>query len=170
MGAEARRVTWARIDDALPQHPKLLSAGPLARDLFVSALCHCNRYLTDGWISLEELRALGRYEGIFFDSPNTLPGILEPVSVDVVIASLVANGLLEVHGGRYFVHDYPEYQPSRSEVEEQRALWREKKKRQRGEANGEAGEFIECVTCGLKFKTRARHFEHMENVHGRVSA
>jgi hypothetical protein len=158
-------MTWTRVDDGLYEHPKLLSAGPLARDLFTCTLQYCNRYLTDGWISHDALRALGRYDGLYVDAPDTLPGMFEPVSVETVIVVLVSNGLLERHGERYRVHDFLDYQPSRSEVEQQRALWREQKRRRR---QAEQADEVRCERCTLSFKTQARLDEHAENVHGRV--
>ncbi len=41
-------MSWIKIDDQFSDHPKIIEAGPLAGWLYVSSLCYCGRYLTDG--------------------------------------------------------------------------------------------------------------------------
>jgi len=49
-GARQARVTWVRLDGALPQHPKLLAVGVPGFYVYVRGLCYAGQYLTDGLI------------------------------------------------------------------------------------------------------------------------
>jgi hypothetical protein len=52
-------VSWVRLDDAMPEHPKIAGLSDAAFRLHVSALCYSGRHLTDGEISRGVLRLLG---------------------------------------------------------------------------------------------------------------
>lgn len=106
---------WVRIDDGFPHHPKFVKAGPLAQQLLVAAICHCNRYLTDGRISMEELKALVSYNGIYVDDEN-LPGEVGTPHIEDVAEKLIRAGALEYRDGEFAIHDYLDYQPSRALV------------------------------------------------------
>ena len=150
-------MTWVRLEPGFPRHPKTLGIGPLGRELFVAALCRCNEYLTDGLISLDELRHLGHYDGLFWNSPRILPGMFEPIAVDDVIASLIEAELMSRQNGHLLIHDYGDFQPTKQQRLEQRELWREQKRRQRARP--------ECPRCGLELRGQTLD-EHLENVHG----
>jgi hypothetical protein len=158
-------MTWVRLEPGFPRHPKTLGIGPLGRELFVAALCRCNEFLTDGRISLDELRLLGHYEGLFSSSPRVLPGMFEPVSVDDVIESLIAAQLVSLTDGFVFIHDYTDFQPSKAQRLEQRELWRKQKQRQRGREPGP-----KCPHCTYELRNERLLAEHLENVHGIVEA
>lgn len=51
-------MTWVKIDDKAPSHPKLIAAGAEAAWLWLCGLCYCNSYQTDGIIPQGALRAL----------------------------------------------------------------------------------------------------------------
>lgn len=51
-------MTWVKIDDKAPSHPKLIAAGAEASWLWLCGLCYCNSYQTDGVIPQGALRAL----------------------------------------------------------------------------------------------------------------
>jgi hypothetical protein len=57
-------VTWVRLDDEFPAHPKLAEVGPLGLAMQVAALCYCNRYLTDGFIPRGAAATLLDFNGI----------------------------------------------------------------------------------------------------------
>jgi hypothetical protein len=111
-------MTWVRLDDGAPEHPKVVGLGDDAFALWVRALCYCNRALTDGFVPSGALSSLSRAK--------------RPADV---AAKLVAEKLWEPVDGGYQVHDYTDFQPSRAEIEEQR---REKSeaKRRAGQAGG----------------------------------
>jgi hypothetical protein len=55
-------MAWALLDDNFPLHPKVMAAveiHPLARDLFVCALCYCRKFHTDGTIPSHVLKVIG---------------------------------------------------------------------------------------------------------------
>ena len=59
-------MTWVKLDDGFPEHPKLIQAGAAAGWLYVAALCYSARNLTDGHIPaavlprLADVKAPGR--------------------------------------------------------------------------------------------------------------
>lgn len=94
---------WIRLDDQIAHHPKFVAAGPTASWLWICGQSYCARYLTDGLIPASALPTLG-------------VGNAPTKHAD----ALVAVGLWERVDGGYRVHDYHEYQPSKTEVERRR--------------------------------------------------
>lgn len=117
-------VAWVRLDDNFFSHPKAVSAGRDARDLFLAGMCFCNRGLTDGFIPGEALRRLA--------------ADAEVDNAPALAAKLVEVGLWEATDGGYRIHQYLDYQPSKERVEAERAAnaqrqaeWRDRKKEAR---------------------------------------
>lgn len=99
-------MAWVKLDDDFFSNPKVIKAGRDARDLYLAALCFCNRGLTDGFIPEEALRRLAADADI--DDPRTHA------------ERLVEVGLwLHAEGG-YQVHAYLEFQPSAESVKQKR--------------------------------------------------
>lgn len=94
-------MTWARLEDNMPEHPKIAALSDGAFRLHIRAICYAARYGTDGEISAAAFRILGgraKYaselvEGAVWDTTSR---------------------------GGWSVHDFLEYNPSRREVEERR--------------------------------------------------
>lgn len=106
-------MAWVRIDDKFAQHPKVLAAGPLGMALHIAALCHCNQYLTDGFVSKQTASNLLR-----FDSLALVDGLAgTDVDWPAVVEMLVCSGLWEPVDGGWVIHDYLEYQPSRKQIQ-----------------------------------------------------
>lgn len=105
---------WAKIDDRLHNHPKALSAGLPALGLHLLALSFCACYLTDGFV------------------PNTWIKARRKLAEKLVLA-----GLWERAEDGYQIHHYLEYNPSRKDVETERAEARVRMNRTRssGELN-----------------------------------
>ena len=104
---------WVRIDDSLPDHPKVaLVADDAAMWLHVCGLCYANRYLTNGFIPKEQVKRLARNRGA---------------------AKLVKAGLWDEVDGGYQIHDYLEYQSSRDKVLADREAAKKRMARARGE-------------------------------------
>ena len=59
-GAHLGHELGPRLDDNFPDHPKVLAAGPLAKALYIDALCYCNRMLTNGWVPAAMATRLAR--------------------------------------------------------------------------------------------------------------
>src|ERR1035437_8742986 len=49
-------MTWVRIDDGFPEHPKIARVGAFGAWLQLQALAYCNRNLTDGFVPSNEIR------------------------------------------------------------------------------------------------------------------
>lgn len=119
------RVTWVRLDDGFPDHPKVLSVGPRGCVIQIRAICYCSRFLTDGLIS--------RAAYMLITADLAMEG-----GPDAMAESMVKAGLWErVVPDGWRVHDYLEYNPSRTQVEEARRLRSEAGKRG-GMASGES--------------------------------
>lgn len=108
---------WAKLDDALLDHPKILQAsGGLGQDGRVKALgtyalglLYANKHLTDGFLSraaMQELRV-----------STTTARIM------------VAVGLWSVVKGGYKVHDFHDHNPKASDVQAKRKADRERKRK-----------------------------------------
>lgn len=89
-------MTWVRLEDSFPEHPKILGLSVAAKWLIVEGLCWCNRNLTDGFIADEAAPRLG--------ATRKLTG------------ELVEAGVWERCDGGWRVHDYEDFQPSRDRV------------------------------------------------------
>lgn len=135
-------MSWVKLDDHFPDHPKIAQAGPLGLAMQVAGLCYCNRYLTDGFIPKSAAKKLLDFEGIAVTwDHNEFVGGVEEVEWHTVVAQLVGAGVWrEVEGG-WQIHDYTEYQPSRSKVVEDRkaAKRRMEQNRKKGKTNGYGG-------------------------------
>lgn len=115
-------MTWVRLDDGAPLHPKLLAVGPEAAWLWVAGLAYANRHVTNGAIPPQALPAL-------YPSDHWPRARLAKLA-----AALVAEGLWTAReGGGWEIHDYAQYQAEamRDAVDERRAWERERKAKQR---------------------------------------
>lgn len=92
-------MSWVKIDDQFPDHPKVVAAGPLASWMYVCGLSYCARFLTDGFIPAAQIRRLADVDG-----------------ATQLAETLVRVGLWEHAEGGYQVHDYLEYQPSKEKA------------------------------------------------------
>ncbi|MQB00517.1 MAG: hypothetical protein GEU78_09540 [Actinobacteria bacterium] len=93
---------WVNLDDKMPDHPKITGLSDAAFRLNVSAICYCNRHLTDGLIDADEVPRLVRR---FRRS---------------AVNELVTRGVWLHHEVLhcYEVHDYLQWNKSRVQVEE----------------------------------------------------
>jgi len=107
-------MTWVRIDDTFPEHPKVLEAGGDAAWLHVCGLAYCARNTTDGLIHRNVVTRLSDRR--------------QPLKL---ADRLVATGIWDLDGKDYRIHDYLKYNPSREQVEAERAA--------RSEARAKAG-------------------------------
>lgn len=111
-------MAWIKLDDNFPDHQKVERLNDSAFRLHVSALCHCARNLTDGFVSR---KSLGRL------TDNSRPSRLT--------SKLIDAGLWAATEGGWFVHDYLDYNPSAEAVRAERKVtaervrkWRELRK------------------------------------------
>ena len=142
-------MAWVRLDEDFAQHPKVLRAGPLAMAMQVAALCYCNRNLTDGFIPRGAARTLLDWQivdknGTVHELAYTSGTVGNDVTSDWVIELLVDAELWDEQPNGYQIHDYLDYQPSKSSVTKQREgtkarvrKWRENKQEiKKQEGNG----------------------------------
>jgi hypothetical protein len=118
-------VSWSKLDDNFPDHPKVVRLGvlrPLAGWLFVCGLAYCARYLTDGFIPRERLPLLMSVEHLSVATGGVrgLASVGEDVTVEMLAARLVEVGLWHHRDDGFQVHDYLEYNPSRQKVLDER--------------------------------------------------
>jgi hypothetical protein len=107
-------MAWVRLDDGFWRHPKVLGLPANAFQLHIAALCWSAEQRTDGYLtkaSLVHIRA-----------------VLWQRSGSRVAARLVEAGLWEKapdgSDWQYRIHDFLDYNPSREQVERERARWR----------------------------------------------
>lgn len=99
-------MSWLKIDDQFPHHPKLVSISIPARWAYMEGLCYCAQYLTDGFIADGQARLIA--------SPKVRAELLEAVLWH------------EVKGG-ISVHDYLDYNPTKAQVMAEREAARKRK-------------------------------------------
>jgi hypothetical protein len=107
-------VTWIKLDDTLPNNPKILPLSDKAFRLYIEGLCYANQYLTDGFLAQAVINRL--------DNGNAYQELLN------------AGLWLEVEAGAQ-IHDYCEHQTSRKVVEEKREQVRNRVTRYREKGN-----------------------------------
>ena len=95
-------MTWIKIDDSFPDHPKIIGLSDQAFRIHIRCLCYCGRYLTDGFIPYAAVNA-------FLSDPDSDP-----------IGELRTIGLWIAAEGGFVIHDYLEHQTSKGEVAEKR--------------------------------------------------
>lgn len=99
-------IGWIKLDAGFPEHPKVPGISDVAFRLHVSAMCWCNRHLTDGTVPVSVLKTLVPS----YDGP-----------IEEVALSLVNAGLWEIEEPAervtfFKIHDYLDYQRSRETV------------------------------------------------------
>lgn len=107
-------MTWIKLDDTLPNNPKILPLSDKAFRLYIEGLCYANQYLTDGFLAQAVVNRL--------DSDNAAQELL------------TAGLWIEVDLGMQ-IHDYCEHQTSRKVVEAKREQVRNRVTRYREKSN-----------------------------------
>jgi hypothetical protein len=125
-------VPWIKVDERYDEHRKFAEVGPLGVALWLAGLAYCNRNLTDGFIPWSTARTLvswsflstGGHETQIFiallpePDQEAIPVEVEP---DIVIGMLLTSGLWDVEARGYRVHDFHKYQPTKADIEAERA-------------------------------------------------
>lgn len=97
-------MTWVRIDDTFPDHPKIVGLSDAAFRAHVSGLCYAGRYLTDGHIPTSALRQIGTRKAA---------------------QELEARGIWDKTDHGWVINDFLDYNPSKAEVQAERERKRE---------------------------------------------
>lgn len=107
-------MTWVKIDDSFPNHPKIVGLSDKAFRIHISGLCYCGTYLTDGFIPMQIAGRLAN-EDMAYIAELSKAGLWREAPQD--------NG--------FYIHDYLAHQTSKTQVEEKRQTVRERQKRYR---------------------------------------
>lgn len=121
-------MAYAQIHVDAIDHFKVGGLSDAAFRLWVTALCYCQKHLTDGAIDRRAVKML---------RAKTTPAVVQ---------ELVAAELWHETEIGYQVHDFTVWNRTRSEVEAQREKWRGKKARVSGVSKGEAPENLGGVS------------------------
>lgn len=114
-------MTWVKLDDQFPDHPKVIAAGPDAAWLYVAGLCFASKYLTDGFVPTHMLQHLTKQK-----------------RPEVLVARLVELGMWSEVDGGWAIHDYAKHQRTRAQIEAERAAAsRRQSQRRHGVTTGE---------------------------------
>lgn len=106
-------MTWFRVEQDLPDNPKIAQAGTTAAWLYVCGIAYCSRNLTDGFIP-----AVVAHRLTIFDNPEE--------TCEQSAHKLCLTGLWEQVIGGYSVANYLKWQPSKAEIEAKREAARER--------------------------------------------
>jgi hypothetical protein len=112
-------VTWIKIDDSFPNHPKVIGLSDRAFRTHITGLCYCGTYLTDGFIPYAAVNAIVK-------EPEYKP-----------TDELEAVGLWKRTDDGFIIHDYLSHQTSKEEVEHKRELSRKRSERYRTKKESE---------------------------------
>lgn len=152
-------MSWVRIDDHFDEHPKFAAAGPIGMALWLAGLAYANRNLTDGFIPWAAARNLVSWS---FLGPDDGAGrkiyrlsvssgmVGNDVDDDFAITLLLDCGLWEERDDGYEIHDYAQYQPTKSAIEATHAL-----KQAAGQAGGQASAKARA-TAGAQAKSKPK--------------
>jgi len=105
---------WARLDDQFPIHRKVGALSDASFRLHVEAICWCVRNLTDGAVSREDL-----------------PHVTRIKKSERYAAELVQRGVWHETADGWHIHDFLDYQPSKNQVQQDRASNTERQRRWR---------------------------------------
>jgi len=106
-------MAWIKLNDAFPNHPKIVGLSDLAFRIHVTGLCYCGTYLTDGYLPYTVVNTM-------ITTPELKPtDELEKVG----LWYRVVNG--------FQIHDYLAHQTSKQQVQEKQEALRERQKRYR---------------------------------------
>lgn len=108
-------MTWVKIDDSFPDHPKIKGLKDDEFRLYMTALCYSSRYLTDGVIPLNIIRTF-----------------IESRSKSSRISALVDANLWEIVDENIVILSYSEYQFTKERIESERKLAAERMAKSRG--------------------------------------
>ena len=97
-------MSWAKIDDHLFCHPKMLTVSLAARGLWITALSYAAGLERDGWFPFSGLALLARSD----------------VDLDPLAHELVHAALWSREADGYRIHDYLRYNPSAKQLQKLR--------------------------------------------------
>ena len=126
-------MTWHRSDDGFPEHPKSDAlAAHFGDDWATCAVAFM------AWHHMGCDCAARRTDGVF-SAPRAYRVVRAPrVVIDRALEGLLKVGFLDKHRDGYVFHDWSEYQPTRAELDAERAAKTERQQRWRKNLRGKA--------------------------------
>jgi len=113
-------MTWIKIDDSFPNHPKVIGLSDKAFRIHISGLCYCGTYLTDGYVPMT---AVSKW------ADEDMSVVVELVNAGLWRDAVQENG--------FRIHDYLAHQTSKQQVEDKRGALRERQKRYRDKSKSD---------------------------------
>ena len=150
-------MTWVKIDDSFPNHPKIVGLSDKAFRIHISGLCYCGTYLTDGFVPMT-IAARFANEDMAYIAELSKAGLWLEAPQD--------NG--------FYIHDYLAHQTSKTQVEEKRQTVRERQKRYRERhkvtepepQESEGGDWSNALVTPTEYRTQNtdNRIQNTENI------
>lgn len=115
-------MTWTKLADGLPRHPKIVGLSDAAFRLHIYALCYSSEQLTDGEIPDAALSTLAPKRARKLVEELTNAGVWHDENHD-------CDACPPLVPGRFYLHGFLEYNPSADEVEDGRSKRSDKARR-----------------------------------------
>ena len=112
-------MTWIKLDDSFPDHPKVIGLSNDAFRLHIEALCYCGRFLTDGFVPMGVTSKLAN---------GNMALVVELSEAGLWREMPTRNG--------FDIHDYLTYQSSKAQVEADKEANRNRVKKHQEKTNG----------------------------------
>ncbi|MFA4972810.1 MAG: hypothetical protein WC683_09370 [bacterium] len=116
-------MTWSKMSDDWPDHPKVLMCSDPAVALWLRSIAYANRHLTDGFVPESMLPKLSSHRHV----RSIVRELVE------CIPPTYSRGLWEPVEGGWMIHGFLDYSPSRQEVMARRAADAERQSRHRSQ-------------------------------------
>ena len=97
-------MTWIRLEDSFPNHPKIAQLSDKTFRLHITGLCYAGKQLSDGFVPASIWRSLGIQ------------------NASKCVRKLVSIGLWDKVEGGYQIHDYLKYQTSKEQAEQEKEV------------------------------------------------
>jgi hypothetical protein len=136
------RMSWVKVDDKIFLNGKFRLATDAARLLYFSGLCFSAQAETDGAILASDLPVVAAYARI--------------ADASAIAKELVQLRLWELADGGHQIHDYLEYQPSRSNLEAERKRKREWAAANSGATSASSGQSNSATVAASRSRSRSR--------------
>lgn len=107
-------MTWIKLDDAVPDHDRLIRAGDRASWLWVCGLCWSSRHLADGKLPYDVVPRLAGQEDAY-----------------ELADRLVEAGLWKRTKIGFTIHNYAKFQRTRAQVDAEREAAKERQRKRR---------------------------------------
>ena len=111
---------WIKLDDGFATHPKILAAGAIPALIQVRAICYASQHKTDGFIpDAAIMLLLSGLESLGIDLGRMGEHVGYGCQADEIewAPKMVEYGLWEVRPGGYYIHDYLDWNMSKTDYE-----------------------------------------------------